>query len=95
MKKRTRQSSDVLDALFSRSDLPGIVAHRGASSALASFVERNRWFVQHHFPAGGDFHTSPAAEWAIDQGSTANTLPDDVDRELRTDGLPDIGADER
>ena len=54
-------------------------------------VGADTWF----YPAGGDFHTAPGATWAVDQGSTAHTLPDDVDGEPRDDGLPDVGADER
>ncbi|MEQ1507610.1 MAG: hypothetical protein ABMB14_35595 [Myxococcota bacterium] len=56
-------------------------------------VTFDTWF----FPAQGDFHTAPAATWAIDQGSTEflDRVPDDVDAEPRSDGLPDVGADER
>lgn len=49
------------------------------------------------FPAGNDFHTSPGASWAIDQGdvSTLGLVIDDIDGELRSDGQLDIGADEQ
>jgi len=55
-------------------------------------VQPDTWF----FPADRDFHTSPAASWAIDQGVTdyLDRVSDDVDGEPRADGYPDVGADE-
>jgi hypothetical protein len=49
-----------------------------------------------YYPADDDFHTAPGADWAIDQGSTdyLDVVDVDVDGEARSDGLPDIGADE-
>lgn len=48
------------------------------------------------FPAEDDFHTSPGATYAIDQGDpiTIGLVTDDVDGAPRDDGAPDIGADE-
>ncbi|MBX2796075.1 MAG: hypothetical protein KTR31_00360 [Myxococcales bacterium] len=48
------------------------------------------------FPQGGDFHTAPAADHAIDQGSNAfqSFVDRDIDDEARDDGMPDLGADE-
>jgi hypothetical protein len=42
-----------------------------------------------------DFHLSPSASAAIDQGITLDDAGLDLDGEQRTDGSPDIGADER
>jgi hypothetical protein len=50
------------------------------------------WFVA---PQAGDFHLTPKATRAIDAGALIPGLEDDLDRQLRPDGLrPDIGADE-
>jgi hypothetical protein len=51
------------------------------------------------FVAGtaGDLHLAPDAAAAIDQGLAleAGLCDDDIDRDPRDDGSPDIGADER
>jgi hypothetical protein len=48
------------------------------------------------FPSQNDFHTAPAATWAIDQGDPEHLdlVPTDIDDQPRSDGLPDVGADE-
>jgi parallel beta-helix repeat protein len=44
----------------------------------------------------GDLHLTEAATMAIDQGVDATTVaPEDFDGQTRSDGMPDIGADER
>lgn len=81
----------------------GVVANNLASHAIRRLDDSLLISESNHegatidtwyYRAGGDFHTAPAATWAIDQGSTEYTLPDDFDATERTDGLPDIGADE-
>jgi hypothetical protein len=44
--------------------------------------------------AGHDLHLLPSAGAAIDQGVTVPDAGDDIDGEPRSDGAPDIGADE-
>ncbi len=68
--------------------IDGALADARANAENARF---DTWY----FPAQGDFHTAPAASWAIDQGDPTATVPDDMDGEPRDDGLPDIGADEQ
>ena len=43
----------------------------------------------------GDLHLAESAAAAIDQGIPVAEATDDVDREPRSDGAPDLGADER
>jgi hypothetical protein len=45
--------------------------------------------------AGQDFHLSPGAAQAIDQGVTLTGAGLDMDGEAHTNGAPDLGADER
>jgi hypothetical protein len=47
--------------------------------------------------AGLDFHLAPTASAAIDQGASlaAGLCDNDMDGDPRSDGAPDIGADER
>ena len=79
-------------------NLTSHTTRRLANSALVAEgnvenVPETYWF----FPGQDDFRTSPTAEDAIDQGSTAflADVPVDVDGEPRDDGMPDVGADER
>ncbi len=72
----------------------GVQRLDGALADVVGNVE-SATFDTWYYPSQGDFHTSPAAVWAIDQGDPAHSVPDDVDGERRTDGAPDVGADER
>lgn len=66
----------------------------GAQSIVSKNIEHagDQSFMHPH---GEDFHLAPAATDLIDHGDPEHTVEDDVDGELRHDGLPDIGADER
>jgi hypothetical protein len=46
-------------------------------------------------PAHGDFHLTAAASDAIDRGTAVAEAGQDIDGELHTQGVPDLGADER
>ena len=68
----------------------------GAAADETNNVENappTSWF----FAAEDDFHTAPAAKWAIDQGSAdyLDIVDVDIDNQPRSDGSPDVGADEQ
>ena len=44
--------------------------------------------------AGRDFHLKPEASAMVDRGVALGEVKEDIDRELRSDGKPDVGADE-
>lgn len=66
----------------------------GAASLASTNVELagDHSFLHVH---GNNFRLAPAATDLIDQGNPEYTVADDIDGQLRVDGLPDIGADER
>ena len=71
-----------------------ITARDGASATLAANLESTPLDT---FAGAGalDFHLAPSASAAIDQGIVLDDAGLDLDGEPRTDGTPDLGADER
>lgn len=83
----------------------GMFANNLVSNAIRKLTDSQGDDVQNlenqpistwYFPAELDFHTAPAADQAIDQGSPdfLGEVPVDIDNQPRADGLPDVGADE-